>query len=153
MSQSSTFTILSNGAPLVEVTGDGPFTDPAGGLAVPNGVPTIGTVDLLNQPLRKWRVNAEPTTTATVSVPNTPDDLGAFLQVYRCVADIFFLPSRLRSLVLGLLKRREPVGAFVVAAAATSEYPSTCKWQLVNTAPDAITARGGDVVAVAFVTP
>lgn len=77
-----TFTIVSTGASLVEVDGDGPATDLPGGLAVADGVPTIAPVDLLTGFERFFRVDAGPSVTAKVNVSESP--FGALLTVRRC---------------------------------------------------------------------
>src|SRR5258706_12746031 len=83
MSNNETFTILSTGAPLVEVDGTGPTTDRPGGLDVPDGVSTTAPVHLLTDFIRRWRVNAPLSVQATVSVTDSP--FGVFVGARRCV--------------------------------------------------------------------
>ena len=81
MSPNDTFTITSVGARLVEVEGNGPHKDLPDGLGVSDGVPTIAPVCAHHATVRRWRVAAPSSVTATVSVTSTP--LLAFVGVRR----------------------------------------------------------------------
>jgi hypothetical protein len=113
MSDKTTFTILSTGAPLVEVDGDGPTTDRLGGLNVLAGVPVTVPIDLHNGRVRRWRVDAAPGVEATVAITGLPSSLGCLVQVRRCVPFAsppwwhFFTVTRWPSLC-AVLKRRAP---------------------------------------------
>jgi hypothetical protein len=157
MSNDETFTILSVGAALVEVDGDGPTTDRLGGVAVPDGVATTAPVHLLTEWVRRWRVDAPPTTQATISITDSP--FGALVGLRRCVAPFRPLPwwrflaidrwPWLRDL---LRKRASSLAA--IWTLYTDSSPAPCNWQDVgNNAGMQVVARGGDLVVVTFVTP
>src|SRR5207302_7896015 len=86
MSKDSSFTILSTKAPLVEVRGDGPIADVPGGLSIPDGAATTAHVDLLNAPVRRWRVDAPSSVKTAVVITDSP--FGAFVGVRRCAAGV-----------------------------------------------------------------
>ena len=77
-----TFTIESTGAPLVEVSGSGPYTDRADGVGVGAGASKIAPVSLLGGAVRAWRVDAAPGVQTTVRVKQSP--YGALLSLRRC---------------------------------------------------------------------
>jgi hypothetical protein len=152
---SQTFTILSTRAPLVEVDGDGPTIDRVGGLRIADGASTTAPVDLLNGFIRRFRVDAPPTTQTVVAVTESP--FGAFVGVRRCVP----VPPKKRSLfsvnrwpmVRDAIMRIAPsIGALWHLFTDDGAVP--CRWEAVgNDDHDHVLARGGDLVVVAFVVP
>ena len=159
MSNNSTFTIVSSGAPLVEVEGQGPAIDLPGGLGVPDGVPTMAPVDLLNAPTRVWRVNAPSSVPATVAITDTPWSLGAVVQVRRCVSPLrvrawwwrLFAVERWPRLRAALRDRAPSLVALWHLYADDTE---PCDWQnVVDGSAMKVSARGGDLVVVNFATP
>lgn len=146
------FTISAIGAPLVEVIGDGPYTDRAGGLSVPDGVPTSSTVDLLNEWVRRWRVDAPPTTQVAVALLDSP--YGALVDVRRCEV---VMPVRWWQRIIEV--RRWPwFRAFATERAAVARPvtndAAACVWRGVSSRNwESVNARGGDVVVVTFVEP
>lgn len=157
MSNNETFTILSTGAPLVEVDGDGPTTDRAGGVEVQDGVPTTAPVHLLTEWVRRWRVDAPSTVQATVSITDSP--FGAFVGLRRCVAPVQplkwwrYLAIERWPWLRAVLKRRAP-SVVALWHLYTDDTPTPCNWQDVgdNNGTE-VQARGGDVVVVTFVVP
>jgi hypothetical protein len=156
MSNNSTFTILSNGASLVEVQGDGPYSDLPGGLAVPDGVPTIGPVDLLNGFIRKWRVDAPASVQATVAITDSP--VGALVGLRRCIAPLrplpwwWFLAIDRWPRLCAVLQRRAPTIAALWYLC--TDWTGPCDWKDVGDNNGMqVTAQGGDVVVVTFVSP
>lgn len=163
MSNDSTFTILSTNAALVEVSGDGPISDVPGGLAIADGAATKAPVDLLNAPVRRWRVDAPPTVQTAVVVTDSP--YGAFVGVRRCSPP----PARPQSLTSQLLAgiNRIVVTNGRIRAALKRCAPSLlalwylftddvqpCTWGDVGDgASNQALARGGDLVVVTFVSP
>lgn len=157
MSNDETFTILSTGAPLVEVDGDGPTTDRPGGVAVSDGVPATAPVHLLTEWVRRWRVDAPATTTASVAITDSP--FGALVGVRRCVSPFRPLPWW-RFLAIDrwpwlrdTLRMRAPSLA-ALWTLYTDQTPASCIWQDVgDNNGTQVTARGGDLVVVTFVSP
>ena len=154
MSNDETFTIVSVGAPLVEIDGDGPTTDRTGGVGVPDGVPTTAPLHLLNEWVRRWRVDAPPTTQASVSITDSP--FGAMVGVRRCVAPPlkWWHPlavdqwPRLRD----LLRRHAP--SLVALWYLYTDTTLSCTWKDIgNNDATAVNVRGGDLVIVTFVVP
>jgi hypothetical protein len=172
-----TFTIVSTGGPLVEVTGRGPTLDLAGGLAVPDGVPTIGPVNLLEGFTRVWRVDGPPTVKAKIEVSDSP--FGALLSVRRCVEEEephhngktfpAVPPADVMASLKGLGEQlwnapvREalhavfqlaPVFLAALLADLVDPMPASCEWRdVVEKSSEPVTARGGDLVVVTFVVP
>jgi|SRR5581483_81014 len=156
MNDNETFTILASGAPLVEVQGDGPYSDLPGGLTVSDGVATTAPVHLLTDFVRKWRVDAAPTVQATVAVTDSP--LGAYLSVRRCIPRPlpwrWWCPLAAASWprVQATLKRLSP-SMLAVWNLYTDEI-QTCQWRDVGSGSiSQVSVRGGDVVVVAFESP
>lgn len=170
-----TFTIVSTGASLVEVTGRGPAVDLAGGLAVPDGLPTIGPVNLLDGFRRFWRVDGSPDVQAKISVTDSP--FGALLGVRRCVGDLESHHSKVvpaADVVASLKDLGEhlwnaPVSEafhavfqltplFLAAMLAdlvdSATAPASCGWQdVIEKSTGSVTAHGGDILVVSFVVP
>jgi hypothetical protein len=177
MSTDSTFTILSVGAPLVEVDGDGPANDVAGGLHVPDGVPVKAAVDLVNAPVRRFRVDAAPAIHTTVAITDAPMSLGALLRVRRCVPLVQPSPwwrfyavarwPRLRAVLKRhapnllalwyLLTDDDPPAAPSATNGARAHKPFSpvklaCSWRDVGHEESSfVEAHGGDLVVVNFV--
>jgi hypothetical protein len=154
-SMSESFSILSTNAPLIEVIGDGPIYDRPNGLTVPDGATAIGPVDLLNAPIRRWRIDAPASVKTDVVVTHSP--FGAFVTVRRCVTKQppsrwrHLHPSRWPKLSRGL-KRRTPSILALWHLFASDAQP--CVWQDVNDGNgNQAQANGGDLVIVAFVSP
>lgn len=152
MNNSETFTILSVGAPLVEVKGQGPYADLLGGVSVPDGVSTTAPVSLLNDPVRVWRVDAPANVQATVAITDTPFNLGALVQVRRCV------PVRVRWWWiarwprLAALCQRWAFWLFALWNLYT-DWPA-CDWQNIGDGNSlSVNAQGGDLIVVTFVSP
>jgi hypothetical protein len=152
---SQTFSILSVGAPLVEVIGDGPALIRPGGLVVPDGKLTTAPVRLLDDFIRRFRVVGPPTVRATVTVTDSP--FGVFVGVRRCVPLVsawarLVAPERwprLRTVV----KRVSP-SAVALWHLFADEEPAPCRWRDIgddNT--NRVSVRGGDLVVVTFVVP
>jgi hypothetical protein len=174
---SDKFSILSTHAPLVEVAGDGPTTDVAGGLAISSGALTTGRVDLLNGPVRRWRVDAPPSVQTRVSVTDSP--YGVFVRLRRCVPLARRAPwwrflsvtrwPRLRArlqerapnllAVWYLLTDEDPPAAPSATNGARAHPPFTvdgqlCAWRDVgDDITSEVTAFGGDLVIVTFISP
>lgn len=155
MSNDETFTILSVGAPLVEVVGEGPATNRPDGLTVPDGVPVTAPVHLLDEWVRYWCVDAAARVAATVTITDSP--FGAFIDVNRCVPRPirWWHPigidqwPRLRD----PLRRRLPLVA-ALWTLFTDESLMPCSWTNVGeTSEGPAAVRGGDVIRVTFVTP
>lgn len=165
MSNDSTFTILSTNAALVEVSGDGPISDVPGGLAIPDGAATTAPVDLLNAPVRRWRVDAPPTVQTAVVVTDSP--YGVFVGVRRCspppakrsrqqslatqvlmgINRIVVADGRLRA----FFKRRAP--SLLALWYLFCDDVQPCTWGDVGDgASNQAQARGGDLVVVTFVS-
>jgi hypothetical protein len=179
MSNQSTFTILSIGAPLVEVDGDGPTTDRRGGLNVPDGVPVTVPIDLLNGRVCRWRVDAAPGVEATVAITELPSILDCLVQVRRCVPFgsppwwHLFTVARWPSL-RAVLKRRAPSllalwylftdedpvaapsatnGARMHQPFASSSFRRFSTWRIVgDDGTGHADVHGGDLVVVTFVS-
>jgi hypothetical protein len=172
-----TFTILSVGARLVEVDGDGPTTDRPDGITVPEGVPTIAPLHLLTQPVLRWRVDAAPSVQAKVSITDSP--YGVFVGVRRCVPLapaapwLRFLAVTRWPRLRAALKRRAP-SLLALWYLLTDEDPPAapsatngerareaftppaklCEWRNVgDDETNEAVANGGDLVVVTFVTP
>jgi hypothetical protein len=172
-----TFTIQSIGAPLVEVDGTGPTTDRPEGLDVADGMPLIAPVHLLSEPVRRWRVDAPPAVQAKVSITDSP--FGVFVGVRRCVPLAARAPwwrflsvarwPRLRAALKDrmpsvvalwyLLTDEDPPGAPSATNGARSREPfaataKLCAWRDVgDDLTNEVTAYGGDLVIVTFVSP
>jgi hypothetical protein len=178
MSSNETFTILSVGASLVEVDGSGPTTDRPSGLDVPDGVPVTAPVHLLTEFVRRFRVDAAPSVQATVTITDSP--FGVFVGVRRCVPLARkapwwrFLAVTRWPRMRGAIKRVSPSLLalwYVLTDEAPPAAPSTtngarahdalaptaklCAWQDVggDDITNQVTAHGGDLVVVTFVTP
>lgn len=159
MSKDSSFTILSLGAPLVEVDGSGPTTDRPGGLAVADGVPTTDHVDLLAGFERTWRVDAPPAITAAVSVTDSP--YGVFVTARRCSSPPrrhwwrTFSVSRWPRL-RAWLKRHAPtlLALWYLYCDEEEPVPAACTWKDLGIGDtNHVTVHGGDLVVVTFVAP
>jgi hypothetical protein len=157
MSNDETFTILSVGAPLVEVDGDGPTLYRPDGVAVPDGIATTAPVHLLTAPVRRWLVDAQTSVQATVSITDSP--FGAFVGVRRCVSPIEPVPwsdwlairrwPRLRAFL-----ERHARSLLALWYLYTDQQPAPCKWQDIgDNNRTSVDVRGGDLVVVTFVTP
>jgi hypothetical protein len=156
MRTSSTFTILSTNAQLLEVSGDGPIADVPGGLTIPDGAATTAPVDLLNAPIRRWRVDAPRNAKTSINVSDSP--FGAFVQIRRC--EPAAPPATWWSCLTverwprlsAFLKRRAPSILQLWYLFEADVRP--CTWQDVgdgNTSQ--AEGRGGDLVVVTFVSP
>jgi hypothetical protein len=154
MSNDSTFTILSTKAPLVEVTGDGPSADIPGGVLISDGAATKVDADLLNAPIRRFRVDASSAVQTSVVVTDSP--FGAFLQTRRCVAGRLpwwsFMAAERWPRLRAKLKRH---GEWLVALwYLLTDYAQPCTWTNIGEGDSAQTqARGGDIVVVTLVSP
>jgi hypothetical protein len=154
MSNNETFTILSVGAPLVEVGGDGPTTDWPGGVSVPDGAPTTAPVSLLNEWVRRWRVDAPSNVQANVSITDSP--FGALVGIRRCVST--FRPLKLWDVARWpwwevQLKRFTP-SLVALWNLYSAPVPAACTWKDIGDNNGMqVTARGGDLVVVTFVSP
>jgi hypothetical protein len=156
MRHSETLTILSTNAPLVEVSGDGPTSDIRGGLTIPDGAAITAPVDLLNAPIRRWRVDAPPSVKTAVVVTDSP--YGAFVGVHRSATPIE--PRRWTSHLAasgwpwlhGVLKQHAP--SVLALWNALTDDVQPCTWHDVGDgASNQAQARGGDLVVVHFVSP
>lgn len=170
-----TFTIVSTGAPLVEVSGDGPFVDLRDGLAVPDGVPTIGQVDLVDGFYRFWRVDARDVQ-AKVAITDSP--FGALLDVRRRVeraasngvshretetatervGDLVELGQRLWNTLVRdavhLLFQIAPLLFASVVSDLLDEAIEESPWRdMITKSADPVTVNGGDIVVALFLVP
>jgi hypothetical protein len=172
-----TFTIVSVGAPLVEVDGTGPTTDRPSGLDVPDGVPITAPVHLLTEFVRRFRVDAPPSVQADVTIPDSP--YGVFVGVRRCLPLARKAPwwrflaatrwPRLRAALKDrapsllalwyLFTDEDPPSAPSATNGARAHEPFTpaaqmCAWRDVgDDITNQVTAHGGDLVVVTFVVP
>jgi hypothetical protein len=172
----SEFSILSTNAPLVEVVGEGPTQDLPDGLAIPDGALIAGRVDLLNAPIRRWRVDAPPATQTKVTVSDSP--FGVFVRLRRCVPLArkapwwrFFAVARWPR-IRDALKDRAPSLLAVWYLVTDQDPPSAptatngvrghepfvagaqlCAWRDVgDDLTNEVSANGGDLVIVTFVS-
>jgi hypothetical protein len=167
----------SVGAPLVEVDGTGPTTDRPEGLDVPNDVLLTAPAHLLTEPIRRWRVDAPPSVQTRVSITDSP--FGVFVGVRRCVPLVSKAPwwrflavyrwPRLRAVLKKrvpalvalwyLLTDEDPPAAPSATNGKRSHAPfvqpaATCAWRDVgDDLTSEVTAHGGDLVVVTFLTP
>jgi hypothetical protein len=178
MSKSQTFTILSVGAPLVEVDGTGPTTDRPSGVIVPDGVRINARVQLRKEFVRRFRVDAPPSTRAVVSIAESP--YGVYLRVRRFVPLATAAPwwrflavsrwprvrdalKRRASSLLALwylLTDEDPPAAPSATNGHREQQPFTPSakmfaWRDVGSddVTSQVTAYGGDLVIVTFVNP
>ena len=173
----SEFSILSTNAPLVEVSGDGPTKDLPNGLAIPDGALITSGVDLLDAPIRRWRVDAAPAVQTKITITDSP--FGVFVGVRRCVPLAPRVPwwrflsvtrwPRLRAALKDrasalvalwyLLTEEDPPAAPSATNGARAHAPfvapaQMCAWQDIGDhITNEVTAYGGDLVIVTFVTP
>jgi len=153
---SQTFTILSTRAPLVEVDGDGPTVDRAGGLRIADGASTVAPLSLLDGFIRRFRVDAPTSTQTVVAVTSSP--FGAFVGLRRCVSTAkakragLFSVNRWPSVRDAVMRVAPSIGA--LWHLLTDEPARPCRWQSIgNDDHDHVLARGGDLVVVTFVVP
>jgi hypothetical protein len=149
MRKTETFTILSSGASLIEVKGQGPYANLLGGISVADGVPLTAPVSLL----RVWRVDAPPSIQATITITNTPFGLGALTQVRRCVP----LTMRIRWIAawprLAAFLRCWVSWLYALWNLYTDIVPK-CEWTNIGDSDGTtVNAQGGDLVVVTFVSP
>ena len=156
MRNEPTFTLLSTNAALVEVSGDGPISDVPGGLTIPDGAATTARVDLLNAPVRRWRVDAPAAVKSAIVVTDSP--YAAFVGVRRCVAPVEpakwwrFLAVERWPWLRAVLKRRAP--SMLALWSLFTDDAQPCAWRDVNDGgSNQAQARGGDLVVVSFVSP
>jgi len=153
MTNHENFTVASNGAALVEVEGDGPYSALAHGLVVPDGVPTIAPIDLASRSIRKWRLTAPASAQVHVSILDSP--FGAVISLRRCV-----LPPDPRrwwspltvdrwSRSRAFLKRF--ASPLVALWTLYTDESRPCDWQDITTNGSSyVAALGGDVITVSF---
>jgi hypothetical protein len=156
MRNNETFTILSTTAPLVEVTGDGPFYDTPGGLLIPDGAATTVALDLAAAPIRRFRIDASPATRTAVLITDSP--YGASVHVRRCFVpepspkwwrpfDQDDWPDLRRR-----LKRHAP--SLHALWNLLTDDVEPCTWRdLCHCSGNQPQTAGGDVVVISFVRP
>ena len=144
------FSILSTGAPLVEVNGNGPYVDHLSGLRIADASLKHAPVELLTHPVRRFRVDAPPSVRTIVAVTDSP--FGASLRVRRRAPlspRRFFAVTRwprLRSVV-----RTLSPSLVALWHLFTDESPRQSVWRDVcERDSHQVAALGVDLVVVAF---
>src|SRR5262245_42305722 len=125
------FSILSTGAPLVEVNGSGPFSIRAGGLRIADGALKTASVELLSRPVRQFRVDAPASVRTLVSVTESP--YGVFVGVRRCVPVALTQAGRVFAVArwprLRAVMRRVSPSLVALWHLLSDESPARCTWR------------------------
>lgn len=138
------YEIGARGARFVEVIGDGPYTDKAGGVVVEDGQTLTASCDLKTDFIRKFRADA-PSSVTDAHVAFDPP-ITIRLSVRRCVRSCWWWIARVWAWLGG---SGGNVKAKPVASASANDG---CTWNDLKPDPpaNAATVRGGDVVIANF---